>query len=113
MFNISFCWAEKSVNNVIVDTTTLHLSTKFCKSCGVSKPLLTIPTIGFRQDSSTIPYSFSNPSVINFCAICVLSESEGTETRSFLQQFEISVANIVSVLPVPVGITTIALSSAL
>ena len=48
---------------------------------------------------------------MNFSEICVRNESEGTETNSFLHLFEIRVANIVSVLPVPVGITTIPLSS--
>ncbi|GAA4736898.1 hypothetical protein GCM10023229_14300 [Flavisolibacter ginsenosidimutans] len=70
-----------------------------------------MPTIGFKHDGLTMPYSLSKPKVINFSEICVLKESDGTETNNLLQEFAIKVANIVSVLPVPVGITTIAFSS--
>ncbi|MCY1379466.1 hypothetical protein D9M69_671890 [compost metagenome] len=50
------------------------------------------------------------PSEKNFNAICDLSASVGTITMTRVHMAEIIVASIVSVLPVPVGMTTVATS---
>lgn len=50
------------------------------------------------------------PSERNFHAICVYSASLATITMIRLHIAEIIVASIVSVLPVPVGVTTVATS---
>ncbi|MNR52793.1 hypothetical protein D3C85_1727020 [compost metagenome] len=50
------------------------------------------------------------PSVKNFDAICALSASVGTITMTRVHNAETIAANIVSVLPVPVGMTMVATS---
>ena len=54
------------------------------------------------------PGSFKIPSVRNFSAIWVRSASVGTTTRSLGQIADTRIAIIVSVFPVPVGITIVA-----
>ena len=50
------------------------------------------------------------PNVKNFRAIWARSASVGTSTSTRTQRADTKVANIVSVLPVPVGMTTVATS---
>lgn len=59
------------------------------------------------------PNSLSTPRVANFVAICVRNASVGTITNTLLQGLEMNTESIVSVSPVPVGITTMPIWPAL
>ena len=89
---------------------TLELSI-FCFHSESSNVVFTIVTIGKFIFWGTISNVRNNPKVLNFLYVWVRRASEGTITKTFWQVFAIKKASIVSVFPVPVGITTIALSS--
>lgn len=98
--------------SALVVTMTLHrLNSSSTSSTAVGR-FSSVPTTGLSTfaASSTERGCFRIPSEKNFNAICVLSASVGTITMTRVHMPEIIAANIVSVFPVPVGITTVATS---
>ena len=93
----------------MVVTITLELSMISNKSLSADTPSLRMPTIGFNTSLSRMPNAFSNPNVINFSANWLRSASDGTITSNFSHLSTANTDSMVSVLPVPVGITTVAI----
>jgi hypothetical protein len=91
-----------------VATITLQAS---ANAIAVSEPLspwAKRPTTGRSAVLLTTPSSCSTPRDSNFSATCVRSTSDGTSTSSLGRRAATSKASMVSVLPVPVGMTTVA-----
>ena len=91
-----------------VATITLQASAKASAASGSVKPCRIRPTTGRSARLLTTPSSCSTPSVSNFSATWSRSTSEGTRTSSLGSRAATSKASMVSVLPVPVGMTTVA-----
>ena len=98
--------------SALVVTTTLHCRKNSSTSSGVAGIFVNIPTTGRTTPgcSRLDLGSFKMPNVKNFRAIWARSASVGTSTSTRTQRADTKVANIVSVLPVPVGMTTVATS---
>ncbi len=60
---------------------------------------------------SVHPGTFKMPSVANFSASCARKASVGATTSNFGQRHETRIDSITSVLPVPVGMTIVAVAS--
>ena len=94
----------------MVTTITLLLFNNSLNSSSVLGADFNNTTVGLILFSSTTPMSFSTPKVHNLLTVCSLNKFDGTTiTALFILSFAM-VMIIVSVLPVPVGITTVAAS---
>ena len=67
-------------------------------------------TFGYFAFCSITPISFKIPHLTQFSTVCVLNRSVGTSINTLLHCSATIVVIIVSVFPVPVGITTVAAS---
>ena len=67
-----------------------------------------VETTGLRISFVTKPMSLNKPSSTNLVFVCSRRASDGTITKVFLNFPATTIDRIVSVLPVPVGITIVA-----
>ena len=91
----------------MVATATLQLRMNRAASSGVSNLCSTLPTTGREAVPSITPNRWSTPNVENFPAIWSRRADVGTTTRSDVGRSRARRASMVSVLPVPVGMTTV------
>jgi hypothetical protein len=95
---------------LLVVTTTCARENNSSTSATVVGIWRSTHTAGYSDVAARIiaPCLFSTPRVRNFSAICVLSASVGTITSTLEHPAETRIESIVSVFPVPVGMTIVA-----
>ena len=100
--------SENRCSSVTVETMTFALSTSSEKSDSVLGVEFNTATAGILASGVITPISGRTPNVKNFLTVCLRSKSLGTITSVRLICSDTNAAIIVSVFPVPVGITTVA-----